>query len=966
MKKILSINVLAAMAAFAAPEELIRNGSFEEIKDGKAVGWPSARHYTYADRAGMNGTRGVAYDNTTEKDYRALLTQDVPFKHGQRYCFSVWQKTENATRPVSICVEWFKEDGGYIAGTYCPGTAGTHDWTKLEAITPPIPLSAKIVRLRTYVKKGGLGKAWIDDVSMTPYVADAFGGVFCDAYRNAANSGKVLFRVPVNADGGAVATFSWKDEQGKANSRKVDVSEKGYADIELDVAGLAKGRQSVGCELMSAEGKRLGGGSCEFTRTETADLPKVYVDRKGRTIVDGKPVFPLGMYVDKPLKGEQFDTYTNSPFNCMMPYGLPKVEDMDRAHAAGQMIIYPIHKYHPFKKRPAKGADTAESAARLVEEKIREFKEHPALLAWYTCDETSLEKIKELTERQRLVERVDPNHPTWTVLYQYSQVRGYYPSFDVIGTDPYPIDSTSPGLAAEWTRITREEIMGLRPMWQVIQAFDWKDYGRKTGRMPTRREMTSMTWHAVANGANGIVYFTHRLLYRKNGKKFLRDRWEDICAAADGVKRYIPVLLSDEPSPKASCVDPYVSLRTQRLNGKLYLIVTNSGEKPTLARIVLSESVGLPTVEFGDAEARWAARNEIDVRLEPQGYGVITFGEMPKAESLPPLPDGAFTYVVIPDTQLYHGEGAHVKEGMPAQKGPTRNPAFKSRIDWIEANLKKEKIVFVSHVGDIVDARNPFQWKFASDLMSRLDGKVPFGLAPGNHDSEKGDTVASGYTKAFPASRYEKYPWYVAQTGNNANSCQLFEAEGMKFVMLHLDCNAPEEVLVWADSQMEKYSDRIAIIVTHMYLGFLTKAHDKVVRAGKPFDTPGYADWFGVMAWKKVHGKKGLTAQESWERHFSKHKNLFLILCGDQSLATTWRHLQFGKHGNRVYSILQDYPRRSDAEDWLRLLRFRPEKGVVEVITYSPSQNRLCDDAGLWHGRSWHQFEIPLPKANGK
>ena len=37
MKKILSFNVLAAMAAFAAPEELIRNGSFEEIKDGKAV-----------------------------------------------------------------------------------------------------------------------------------------------------------------------------------------------------------------------------------------------------------------------------------------------------------------------------------------------------------------------------------------------------------------------------------------------------------------------------------------------------------------------------------------------------------------------------------------------------------------------------------------------------------------------------------------------------------------------------------------------------------------------------------------------------------------------------------------------------------------------------------------------------------------------------------------------------------------
>ena len=92
MKKIATFNVLLSMAAFAAPEELIRNGSFEEMKDGKAVGWPSARHYACCDRAGMNGTRGIAYDNATEKNYRALLTQDVPFRHGQRYRFSVWPK----------------------------------------------------------------------------------------------------------------------------------------------------------------------------------------------------------------------------------------------------------------------------------------------------------------------------------------------------------------------------------------------------------------------------------------------------------------------------------------------------------------------------------------------------------------------------------------------------------------------------------------------------------------------------------------------------------------------------------------------------------------------------------------------------------------------------------------------------------------------------------------------------------
>ena len=105
-----------------------------------------------------------------------------------------------------------------------------------------------------------------------------------------------------------------------------------------------------------------------------------------------------------------------------------------------------------------------------------------------------------------------------------------------------------------------------------------------------------------------------------------------------------------------------------------------------------------------------------------------------RAEKLPPLPEGAFTYVVIPDTQLYRGEGAHVKKG-PKQTGPTTNPAFESRVKWIEANIEKEKIAFVSHVGDIVDYKNDEQWSFASNLMARLDGKVPYGISPGNHDT---------------------------------------------------------------------------------------------------------------------------------------------------------------------------------------------------------------------------------------
>ena len=61
------------------------------------------------------------------------------------------------------------------------------------------------------------------------------------------------------------------------------------------------------------------------------------------------------------------------------------------------------------------------------------------------------------------------------------------------------------------------------------------------------------------------------------------------------------------------------------------------------------------------------------------------------AADLPPIPEGAFTHVVIPDTQLYHGEGTHVRKGKPKPTGPTTNPAFKSRVNWIVDHLKSGK-----------------------------------------------------------------------------------------------------------------------------------------------------------------------------------------------------------------------------------------------------------------------------------
>lgn len=339
------------------------------------------------------------------------------------------------------------------------------------------------------------------------------------------------------------------------------------------------------------------------------------------------------------------------------------------------------------------------------------------------------------------------------------------------------------------------------------------------------------------------------------------------------------------------------------------------------------------------------------------------------AEPLPPLPEGSFTYCVIPDTQLYRGAGAHVKPGKQPQTGPTRNPAFTSRVNWIAENVAKERIFFVSHVGDIVDVKNEAQWNFASNLMTRLDDLVPYGISPGNHDLAGEDS--RDFNRYFPRERYLGKAWYAGGfdgcpglkpgsvvSGGNANSCQLAEAGGVKFVFLHLECNAPAPVLKWADMMLAKYADRRAIICTHMAVGFRTRQIDMDRRQLKDQVPP--EEWFGVMDWTKCHGANGISAEEAWRTCFSKHRNLILIVSGDQGPAIAARETRKGIAGNTVHLTLQDYPRKADSDDWLRLYRFHGDMRAIDVITYSPRQNLVCEKAGHRKRRDCHVFTLPL------
>ena len=161
--------------------------------------------------------------------------------------------------------------------------------------------------------------------------------------------------------------------------------------------------------------------------------------------------------------------------------------------------------------------------------------------------------LDRLAARRELLEELDPGHPTWVVLYQVDEVRQYLPSFHAIGTDPYPIPARPVALAGQWTRKTVDGVCGARPVWMVPQVFNWANY-KKTPeekaqhRAPTLDEMRSMAWQCIAEGANGLVFYSWFDLHKDATTPFDEPRAR-VKQLAAGIAPLTPVLLSLDADP---------------------------------------------------------------------------------------------------------------------------------------------------------------------------------------------------------------------------------------------------------------------------------------------------------------------------------------------------------------------------------------------------------------------------------
>ena len=543
------------------------------------------------------GRASLKYVNADPQRY-VLCTQKVSVQPGWKVRFGVWIKSQDIQGEESgatICLEWQGKDGKWLGGAYPAGVRGTHDWTRVETITR-LPEDATSCIVACYVRQGMTGTAWFDDVEVVRIADPPMQSVLLSpVYRGqvaSATPDEARVRVRWNLldhdlkpnDLRVHATLLQQDRKLRDTVGQPQEGQPPYLDLAIPLTGLEPGRYDLAVTLEGPSGKELQTDHHAIDCLKEGPQFTCRIDENRRLLVEGKPFFPLGMYFSS-IDPKDIEEYAKSKFNCLMPYSPPTRQQMDLAHKHGLKVIYSVKDWYAGTEGCPPTIRTAADEEPMIRARVREFRDHPALLAWYLNDELSQQFLPQLEAHQRWVTEEDRNHPTWVVLYQFKEVSAYLKTFDVIGTDPYPIGRSPASMAAQWTAETFRQVEHARPMWQVPQLHNWANYAKtdaekKGGRTPTYEEVRSMAWQCICEGATGLVFYSWYDVKRNPDVPF-DVQWSGLKRLAEEIDRMAPILLSAEPVPtiRVQGEQPrWLHWLARKSAGKMYLMVVNDGD----------------------------------------------------------------------------------------------------------------------------------------------------------------------------------------------------------------------------------------------------------------------------------------------------------------------------------------------------------------------------------------------------
>lgn len=337
---------------------------------------------------------------------------------------------------------------------------------------------------------------------------------------------------------------------------------------------------------------------------------------------------------------------------------------------------------------------------------------------------------------------------------------------------------------------------------------------------------------------------------------------------------------------------------------------------------------------------------------------------------------GSFSMILVPDPQSY-------------TKFAANQPLFDLQIAWIAQNIDHLNIKAALFTGDMVEQTgklvsaplpNDFngdqtgrqQWEAVSRALSRLDNRVPYVVAQGNHDighitATDRHTIMTEYIRPERNFKWEKT---LVSTCPNFEGVHTMENSAYEFdggqswgklLVITFEFAPRDEAIEWAKqlTTSSKYKDHKVIILIHSWLD----------TAGKRIPKEGYT--LSPCNW----------AEAVWQKLVYPSNNISLVLCGHTGAApaikgdeenidykpTSSFRIDKAMDGRNIPQMMFNSQQGdgdwngNGGDCWLRILEFLPDGKTISVRTFSPlfALSRRTQHMA-WRRADYDEFKIVI------
>jgi PGF-pre-PGF domain-containing protein len=251
---------------------------------------------------------------------------------------------------------------------------------------------------------------------------------------------------------------------------------------------------------------------------------------------------------------------------------------------------------------------------------------------------------------------------------------------------------------------------------------------------------------------------------------------------------------------------------------------------------------------------------------------------------------------------------------------------------WAAEMRNALNIKFFTFGGDFADAgATAAIFTNVNNSMSRLDGTIPYGLSPGNHDYNDNSLSRnlSIWNTYFPLSRYSStstWGGHQNTTEGNINTYHNFSFGNYSFVLFQLEFCPRNETLDWLNSTLLNSTNKNVIYVSHQYL-YQDSSRTTTGDVGACNTYAGMTD--------------GNDGEEVYQKVLQYYNHTFLTLNGHH-LGTGQAYLNSTiKDDVTLHQVFSAFHHKKDSGNgYMKIIRFSPNENKIYFKSYSPFDNQ--------------------------